>query len=362
MILRTLMTSLAMTSALAVTGTMAMALPAHAQDTNQTDQSEEDWRKSRKKRGSSDIYRDPNRTSTGSGAPIVDYEPVSPVERLPSESRRHLMRERAKAIAESDDGDISDAEYVPSEAAQSDEQLKQEEQEAWDVIVTDMEGSGGEAGTGGESGPNKVAVAGRNGSTPSQGSRGGSTRTLQEIMDSIKNGQLGSGGGSGQGQQGQGGQGQSQQSQSQQGQGQQGQGSDGQAPSGSTGEGAQQNQSDGSSSDGQDGQGDASQAQAGQDGDSASDGEQSGDQGDQGSQGNASQSGDSQASGDQSSDAQDADADSAAADAWPAATRAEEPLSPLERIRRSREERDAEGTQRSASDYLGTARDDADED
>jgi hypothetical protein len=185
MMLKTLMTSLALTAALGV------ALPAYAQSTDQTDQSEEDWRKSRKKSGTSDIYRTPNTSSTGVGSPIIDYEPVSPVERLPSESRRHLMRERAKAIAESDDGDISDAEYVPSEEAKSDEQLMREEQEAWDVIITDMQGSGGEVTS--EGGPNKVAVAGQNGATPTRGSRGGSTRTLQEIMDAIRSGQSGGG-------------------------------------------------------------------------------------------------------------------------------------------------------------------------
>jgi hypothetical protein len=210
MMLKTLMTSLALTAALGV------ALPAYAQSTDQTDQSEEDWRKSRKKSGTSDIYRTPNTSSTGVGSPIIDYEPVSPVERLPSESRRHLMRERAKAIAESDDGDISDAEYVPSEEAKSDEQLMREEQEAWDAIAQ------GQADANGQS------------------------------------------------------------------------------------EGQGQSDSD--------------------------------------SQGDASDQGDS--SGGADSSAGDADA------------RAEEPLSPLDRIRRSREESPARGTERSASDYLGTGNDD----
>lgn len=270
--MKTLMTSLVLTAALGV------ALPAYAQVTDQTDQSEEDWRKSRKKSGTSDIYRTPNTSSTGSGAPVIDFEPISPVERLPSESRRHLMKERAKAIAQSDDGDISDAEYVPSEEAKSDEQLMRDEKEAWEVIVTDMQGSGGEATS--EGGPNKVAVVGENGATPTRGSRGGSTRTLQEIMDAIKSGQTGSDG----------------------------------APGGSEGQ-----SSDGQSQD--TGQGDAS---------------------DQG----------------ESSGSDDASADAGDAAAWPAATRAEEPLSPLERIRRTRDDSPAQGTQRSASDYLGTDKDD----
>jgi hypothetical protein len=303
MMLKTLMTSLALTAALGV------ALPASAQSTDQTDQSEEDWRKSRKKSGTSDIYRTPNTSSTGVGSPIIDYEPVSPVERLPSESRRHLMRERAKAIAESDDGDISDAEYVPSEEAKSDEQLMREEQEAWDVIITDMQGSGGEVTS--EGGPNKVAVAGQNGATPTRGSRGGSTRTLQEIMDAIRSGQSGGGSSAGTSD------GQSSSGQSQ-----------GQSPSQGQGEGQTEQVADA-----------AAQGQADANGQSEGQG-----QSDSDSQGDASDQGDS--SGGADSSAGDADA------------RAEEPLSPLDRIRRSREESPARGTERSASDYLGTGNDD----
>lgn len=316
MMLKTLMTSLALTAALGI------ALPAYAQSTDQTDQSEEDWRKSRKKSGTSDIYRSPNTSSTGSGAPVIDYEPVSPVERLPSESRRHLMRERAKAIAESDDGDISDAEYVPSEEAKSDEQLMREEQEAWDVIVTDMQGSGGEATS--EGGPNQVAVVGENGATPTRGSRGGSTRTLQEIMDAIRSGQ--SGGGSPAGTSG-------------------GQSSGGQSQSPSQGQGEGQSEQVADAA----GQGAAQgQGQADANGQSESQG-QSDVEGQDSGQGDASDLGDSSSG-----------ADSAAGDAaaWPADARAEEPMSPLERIRRSREETPARGSERSASDYLGTGNDD----
>lgn len=314
--LKTLMTSLAVTAALGV------ALPAYAQVTDQTDQSEEDWRKSRKKSGTSDIYRTPNTSSTGVGAPVVDYKPISPVERLPSESRRHLMKERAKAIAESDDGDISDAEYVPSDAAKSDEQLMRDEQEAWDVIVTDMQGSGGEATS--EGGPNKVAVAGENGATPTRGSRGGSTRTLQEIMDAIKSGQTGGGSPSGTPN----GQPQGQGEAQGQNQGQAEQVADAQAQS--------------------DGQADTSgQAQSdGQDGSAQPDSQQ-GDQGDASDQGDSS-----------GADGDDASTEASDATAWPAETRAEEPLSPLERIRRAREDSPTRGTERSASDYLGTRDDD----
>lgn len=300
-------------SGFAISAALSVALPAYAQVTDQTDQSEEDWRKSRKKSGTSDIFRQPNSNPLGTGAPIIDYEPVSPVERLPSESRRHLMRERAKAIAESDDGDISDAEYVPSEAAQSDEQLMREEKEAWDVIVTEMEGSGGTAKS--EGGPNKVAVAGQNGSSPAPGSRGGSTRTLQEIMDAIKNGQ--SSGASGASPQGQGLPSSSTQ--------------DTQAAEGSRGPSTEGDSS--SSENGSEGQGDA---QNGAESQTPSD--SSG-----GSSGDSDQSGDAGSSGDTG--------DQSGAEATASAQT--EPLSPLERIRRAREDGPTRGTERSASDYLG---------
>jgi len=287
-------------ASLAVSAAMSVALPAYAQDTDQTDQSEEDWRKSRKKSGSSDIYRKTNPNSTGSGAPMVDYKPVSPVERLPSESRRHVMRERAKAIAESDDGDISDVEYNPSDAAQSDEQLMRDEQEAWDTIVTDMKGDGGTAKA--EGGPNTVAVVGENGATAEKGSRGGSTKTLQEIMDSIKNGQSGG--------------------------------------SGSASESQKDGASDGSSEAQGESQADASQGQSGQ-GDAQSESENQG-----------------QNQGDGQSDGQDGGNSGADGDNSGAQAAAEEPLSPLERIRRAKEEQPARGTERSASDYLGNKPDD----
>jgi hypothetical protein len=308
MMLKTLMTSLALTAALGA------ALPAYAQVTDQTDQSEEDWRKSRKKSGTSDIYRTPNTGSTGVGAPVIDYEPVSPVERLPSESRRHLMKERAKAIAESDDGDISDADYVPSDEAKSDEQLMRDEQEAWDVIVTDMQGSGGEATS--EDGPNKVAVVGENGATSTRGSRGGSTRTLQEIMDAIKSGQTGGGPASG-----------ATNGQSPDGQAQ------GQNPSAPVADASGQAQTDGD---------------ANAEGSSDSDG-QAQDAGQDTGQGDTSDQGDSSG--------EDNSAQAGDADAWPAETRAEEPLSPLDRIRRAKEDSPTRGTQRSASDYLSTGHD-----
>lgn len=332
-------------SSVALTGAMTLALPgfsmsAWAQVTDQTDQSEEDWRKSRKKSGTSDIYRSPNSSPTGAGAPIVEFEPISPVERLPSESRRHLMKERAKAIAQSDDGDISDADYVPSDAAQSDPELMRDEQEAWEVIVTDMQGSGGEATF--EGGPNKVAVAGQNGTSPTRGSRGGSTLTLQEIMDAIKAGQTGSGPAAG----------------STRGQSSNGPPSDGTQDQGQDqGEGSGEDQSEptaetASASDDQ-GEGEAS-ADGQSDGDSQSKAEG---QGDASAQGESSEGRSQGNAGDNGSDGDDGTTGASGEEGSPADTRAEDPLSPLERIRISREESPTRGTQRSASDYLGTGGD-----
>ena len=333
---------------------LGTALPAYAQVTDQTDQSEEDWRKSRKKRGSTDIYT-PNTTTNGNGlGTIGDIKPISPVERLPSESRRHLMKKRAEAIANSPDGDISQAEYEPSEAAKSDDALMRDEKEAWEVITTDMEGAGGQATQPSQGGPNKVAVAGRNGTRPAPGSRGGSTATLQEIMDAIKSGRMGNGSGGGQG--------------DAQGRGNApepgatagvgtlptglpdglGQGSQGSG----TGSGSAPGPADGSASQGG---GAASQGDgASQQSSSASSNGQGQSQGGQAAQdGSAQSQGASQDSGDASATADASSAGQPGSAGNPGQTRSREDMSPLERMRRSREEREAGGRERSASDYLG---------
>ena len=356
--------------------TACFAVPASAQVTDQTDQSEEDWRKSRKKRGTSDIYK-PNRTRTGTGpntpadpGDIGDVKPVTPVERLPSESRRHLMKQRAKAMAESADGDISDAAYEPSEEALGDEQLMRDEKEAWEFITTDMEGSGGQASQPSAGGPNKVAVVGRNGTRPAPGSRGGSTATLQEIMDAIRNGngstRAGRGSGSGEreasrgtgsgtgtspmgspigvpgGMPGGTPGGQRSQGQGAQGQGSQEQGSQGQSPQGSD--------SGSGSADGSD-QGSA-QAPSGSDA-----GAQSGSSGANGEASSPAQAGADAASGAAASGSGEAVADASGAAGNPGdasdTTRGSVELSPLERIRQAREEGEAQGRRRSASEYLG---------
>ena len=105
------------TSAIALCGVDAIA-----QTTEQTDKSEEDWRKSKKKPDSSDILEDIlNNRSIGQGS---NQYPQNPVDILPEESRRHLMKERAKVIALSEPGKEVDAAYTPSEAAKTDPELQ----------------------------------------------------------------------------------------------------------------------------------------------------------------------------------------------------------------------------------------------
>ncbi len=327
---------------------------SYAQVTDQTDQSEEDWRKSRKKSGDSDIFT-PNRTTNGNGlGTIIDVEPVSPVERLPSDSRRHLMRERAKAIAESPDGNISDAEYVPSEEAQNDPALMQDEKEAWEVITTDMEGAGGQADTPSQGGPNKVAVTGRNGTAPAPGSQSGSTATLQEIMDAIKAGRMGNGGSGGGSGVGSGG-----------GTGSQpGTGSGArQAPSGNpAGAGTQPQGTPGGAGAGQSQTNGDGEASANAEGEGQSDGQgdaqgttQSASAGGQDGSASAANGQNGAQSGSDGSDSGQSGA--AAADGETRTARSREDLSPLERMRQSREDREATGTKRSASDYIGGGQD-----
>ena len=159
------------------------AAPSLAQDTTQTDQSEEDWRRSKKK----DDNENPldaiiNNRTNGWG---INLPPTSPVDSLPEESQRHLKQERAKAIAEAKPGETPHRVYNPSEQAKTDPELAKQEEEAWDVIMTDLKGNsqGGQPGDG----PNKVAVAGQGGgqSDPSP-MRGGSSASVAEILAQIK--------------------------------------------------------------------------------------------------------------------------------------------------------------------------------
>lgn len=179
--IRTICLGLALSTASAA----VYAAPAYAQ-TTQTDQSEDEWRKFKKKSSTTTDIFDPK-----GGLGIGSLPPLSPVETLPDESKRHLKRMRAKIIAESDPGKTPDYSYEASAAAQSDPDLERDEKEAWSAITDDMKarsGSGQSQPPGGSPG-DPSAAAGQAGSQPSQQSvmRGGSATSAADIMAQIKN-------------------------------------------------------------------------------------------------------------------------------------------------------------------------------
>ncbi len=176
-------------SVMTSTSVLAVA-PCHGQDnapadTRQTDQSEEDWRRSQKKKSTSrpvDII--PNISDTGWGSP----QPQSPVDSLPEASRRHMIKERARILAETPPGQTPKAVYNLSKEAQNDPELAQQELEAWEVIMTDLKGTSAGKDTA-QDRPNKVAVTGQGGGQPQDRSimRGGSSASVEEILAQIKN-------------------------------------------------------------------------------------------------------------------------------------------------------------------------------
>jgi len=114
----------------------ALSTEAFAQsspNTTETDQSEEDWRKSQKKRGTSaeeilDIITNTRSSGVGNG------RGYSPIDALPEESRRHLMKERAKRMAQAGPNEPVDVSYIPSEGAKSDSDLEADEKAAWEEM------------------------------------------------------------------------------------------------------------------------------------------------------------------------------------------------------------------------------------
>lgn len=328
---------------------LVLGLPASAgmggayaqttEQTEQTDQSEEDWRRSQRKSTREDeLERILNPRSTGIGP---NLPPLRTIDTLPEESRRHLQQQRAKVIGEVEFGEEV-PEYEPSEAARSDPQLAADEQEAWEVILTDLQGGGG-SDTSGEGGPNRVAVAGVGGGAPSSVTRGGSAQSASEILAQLKGlrdagitpGQGGSGSGARPPSQTDGG------------------GTATTTAPSDTGDAQQATQTGGSvdrqqSNDGSGGgQTDSTTTEA------ASNGSQT-EGGDAGSQANTAADGD--ASG-QSGDASDAGSDgnqSSGGDtgASDASNRAAEPISPLEHVRPSGPSTEQGGARSSASDFL----------
>ena len=396
---------------------LALSSPAFAQsspNTTETDQSEEDWRKSKKKGGTTsedilDIFKNTRSTGIGNG------RGYSPIDALPEESRRHLMKERAKRMAQAGSNEAVDVSYSPSDAAKTDSELEADEKAAWEKMAQGMngttdqaqgQGSGGQPGqgqqgqgqggqSGGQQGQGQQGNGSSSGDSGSSRSvmRGGSAASVSDIMARIKGLQPGS---TGQGQSptrssqtGSSQSGSSQTGSSQSGQGQQGQ--NGQS-------GSQQGQQDGmGSSSGsatsvsdimadikglQQGSGSAGQGQSPTSSSQSGQGQQ--DQSKQGqNQGAQSQSGqaqsqgqsqqDSSAQSDAASDAQ-SQADAASQAAAQAQNQAQdasqqsssqqdassenadripEATSPLDRIKeRHREQSNNTGRRSSASDFL----------
>ena len=310
------------------------ASPAFAQsapNTTQTDQSEEDWRKSKKK-SSTDDPLDGFKNVNGWGQGT--QRTLSPVDMLPEESRRFLMKERAERLAEAGIGEPVDTSFEPSAEAKTDPDLASDEKAAWSEMMKDMGGAGGQPPTGqpqasdpsgdpnaqpGQAGsspqiPTQVGEFGGSGASTPSVMRGGSSASVSDILAQLK--------GSGSAPRSQAPQNQTMQGQPQ---GQNGQAQNGQdqgnAPTAAQMQAQTQAQA-------------AGQAQA--DGQNAAD-----------AKANA------MAQGDAQSDAQ-AQAEAAQAESAKAATAARTPeaISPLDRLKQSRDERAATGKRSSASDYL----------
>jgi len=118
----------------------AQAFAQSSPNTTETDQSEEDWRKSQKKGGAStedilDIITNTRSSGVGNG------RGYSPIDALPEESRRHLMKERAKRMAQAGPNEPVDVSYKPSEAAKSDSGLEADEKAAWKEMSKGMNGT-----------------------------------------------------------------------------------------------------------------------------------------------------------------------------------------------------------------------------
>ena len=193
----------------AFTGPVAYA---QTPDTDQTDRSEDDWRKSQKKKTGEDVLNDifQNKSIFGQGS--GGYE-QNPIDALPERSRNHLKKERAKALATVDPNNVPDIPYTPSAEAQTDPKLAEQEKEVWEGMVKDMQNGGAaksqrvkekrearkKAGldpysipgqNGSASGTEGVKEAGREsgantpaGPTPV---RGGSSSSVSDILNKIK--------------------------------------------------------------------------------------------------------------------------------------------------------------------------------
>ena len=94
------MKKLALILAFSVSTTALMVPTSYAQDsgttdTTRTDQSEEDWRNSRKRKTDKEVFEDVLNSITNGGFNI-NTRPPGPVDTLPEESRRHIKDSRFK--------------------------------------------------------------------------------------------------------------------------------------------------------------------------------------------------------------------------------------------------------------------------
>lgn len=334
-----------------------LAFPAYAQDstpetpsesapqdnpqTRQTDESEDDYRRSQRRRDTGDIFDDIDINTRSSGSGTILGREVKAIDRLDQESRRHLNKQRAKALAEAQPGEPIDAAYEPSDVAKTDEYVAKQEEQAWKEMMREANsglagtqgqgtGSGGGQGDGqgnqsgqgqpGQPGQGQVGQSqdGQSSQTSPSVLRGGSASSASSILDQIKGRSGSSGGRAPQSGQTTGG----------------GQAPQGQAPAGQAPQSGQASQGE-TSAQGQ--TQDATLSQTGSDGDAQS-------------------ASDAKAAADaaaQSQAAADATNTNAAAEA--AAHR--ETISPLERLKRDPVERDDAGGRTSASDYLNRKKD-----
>ena len=334
------------------------ASPAFAQsapNTTQTDQSEEDWRKSKKK-SSTDDPLDGFKNINGWGQGT--QRTLSPVDMLPEDSRRFLMKERAQRLAEAGIGEPVDTSFEPSAEAKTDPDLEADEKAAWSEMMKDLGGAGGQppadqsqmgkAGGDpnaqpGQAGgapkiPTQVGEVGGNGSAATSVMRGGSSASVSDILAQLK------GGGSApraQAPQGQMGSSQTGQNQSQ--------GAQGQNPQG---------QAQAQNSQAQNGQAQASaptaaqmQAQAAAAA-QAQNAAQSQSNAQDAANTQAQASSQAQANAQAQNDAQSSAQAQAEAAQAAAAARIPEAISPLDRLKQTRDERASTGRRSSASDYL----------
>jgi len=328
-------------AALSASSALAQTTP----NTTQTDQSEEDWRKSKKKSDTSDPL-DGFKNMNGWGQGV--QRTTSPIDMLPEDSRRFLMKERAQRLAEAGVGEAVDTSFEPSDAAKSDPDLASDEKAAWSEMMKDMGGSAGQPPAGDPNGdpnaqpgaagsapqiPTQVGEVGGAGTATPSVMRGGSSASVSDILAQIKGG-----GSAPSGQM----QGQGQQGQMSQGQMPQGQMPQGQAPTAAQMQGQAQAQNQAQN------QGQAQGQAQSQSTDTAN------------AQAAANASAQAQAQADAQSSAQDqaqqaaqaAQAAAAAQAQAAAAARTPEAISPLDRLKQTRDERASTGKRSSASDYL----------